>query len=174
MQGSVRQCPQQRGVTIIEVMIALAIFSLLVAMSIPSFTNHLYRSRQAEVKTNLVSLARGEYVHYAEHDTYTDNLSAVGWSPDGSPRYLYGFTSDNVPSASGINDTAELASAHGTSAMVTNFGVPLTEADLPTATVATDSFTAAAVGNIDNDATLDRWTLSDANILTNVTKDGEE
>lgn len=163
------------GFSLIELMISLGIIGILATLAIPRFLGYRIRAMQSEVKANLGGLKNAEAAFYAEHNTFTDDLSKLAWRPDGSPRYLYGFTSDGVPDASGMNDTAELAAAgvglYATQQMVIELGVPLTDADLPTATATAGAYTFGAAGNLDPDASLDRWTISEAGIQTLIEND---
>ena len=58
-------------------------------------------------------------------------VKPLAWKPVATPRYLYGFTSDAFPAASGINDTAEFAATPDgasnflTQGMVSAPGIPL-------------------------------------------------
>lgn len=170
--GAVMESRRPRGFTIIEFMIVVAIGSVLISIAIPNFIGFYGRSKQAGAKSSLGSVFKTQKAYQADKDGYSDNLARIGWIPEGEVLYIVGFTSDSVPSASGINDTAELASvtAISTSKMV-NGPLPLTETDLPVATVSPTSFTIGAAANIDGDPALDQWTLSDANVMMAVQDD---
>ncbi len=151
------------GFSLVEVMVVLGITSVLVTLAVPRFMLYRSRAAQAEVKANLGALMRSEQAYLSEYSTFTDDLSRLAWAPEGAPRYIYGCTSDQVPAASGLNDTAELAAAgYGSfrsTSMTDAFGNPLAQSDLPPATAAAQSIKVGAAGNIDDDATLDQWTF---------------
>ena len=152
-------------------MIVVAIIGILATLAIPNFMAMRQRAMRSEVKANLPAILLAERAYYGEYSTFTDDLYLLAWRPSGSPRYLYGFASDDTPDASARNDTAELAAAGETfyksHQMVNAFGIPLTEADLPpTALVASDSAVVGAAGNLDTDAAIDRWTMDLRGILT--------
>lgn len=154
----------ESGFSLIELMIALSIIGILATLAIPQYMGFRARASQSEIKANLHGLRAGEIVYFSETSKYTDDLSLLSWEPDGSPHYLYGFTSDASPGASGKNDTAELAAARTVSFATVNMvvypGVPLTAANLDAScTVTGTGFTACAVANIDADATIDSWSL---------------
>lgn len=163
--------PTQLGFTLIELLMVTLILTIILTIALPRFWNFQVRSGRTEAKAQLSALAKAEFAYYGVNDGFTDDLSLLDWSLDGEPRYLYGFTSDN--SSSAVNDTAELRASglgkFGTRKMVGRFGILLTEGDLPTAEVLNDSFHIGAAGNLDSDATLDRWTLDRNGTLTNVT-----
>lgn len=154
-------------------MVVVGIIGALASIAIPNYIRFISRARQAEAKTLIVALAHSEKVYYENSSTYTDNLYLAQWAPTGTPAYVYGFTTDAVPIPSGFNNSSLMHAGFSSAKMVDAFGVPLTGADLPTAPASQTGFTIGAVGNIDNDADLDLWTLNDANVLVNVVNDGE-
>lgn len=168
---------REGGFSLIELMISLAIIGILATIAIPRFIVYRERAFQAEVKSNLVALRASEISFFSENNKgYTDDLSQVAWRPEGTPRYLYGFVSDGFPAASGVNDTAELAATtnvgYSTVSMVLFPGVPLTHTDLPASSVVTpNGFTAAAVGNVDDDPSLDEWTIDQNAVILHVFDD---
>lgn len=167
-----------RGFSLIELMVVVGIIGVLVAIAAPNFIRYKAKACQAEVRTNLGAIYKAQQTVNSEHGYFSDDLATIGWAPEGYPKYIYGHTSDVSPAASGRNDTAELKAAvggrYGTSKMVDAFGVPLTDANLPDATVSSGAFTVGAAGNVDSDATLDLWTLDDSGSVTHFTDDVSE
>jgi type II secretory pathway pseudopilin PulG len=161
--------------TLLELAVVLAIIGLLASIAIPRLLAFRGRAQQAEAKTALASVATSMKVYRSDNNAFTDDLLRIAWLPDGAPVYLVGFTSDGTPSASGRNDTAELRAAgagtYRTHRMVDGFGNPLTESNLPAAPVAPLAFTIGAAGNLDDDPTLDQWTLDDGGTMTHVGDD---
>lgn len=169
--------PKKNGFTLIEIVIVFLIIGLLCALAIPKFDHYRLRAVRSEALSNLGSIMRTEQAYFSDNATYTDNMAALGWLPDGAPKYMFGFTTDAVPAASGVNDTAELAAAVGgfrTQNMMDAFGNPLSQSDLPAAAVTETTAVVGAVANLDRDANLDQWTLNNEGDLTIVSDDVSE
>lgn len=63
---------QERGFTLVELMITVGIIGLLAAIAIPNFISYQARSRRSEAYVNLASLARAYKTFHAEHGYYPD------------------------------------------------------------------------------------------------------
>jgi len=79
----------QKGFTLIELMIVVAIIGILAALAIPNFIRFQARSKQSEVKANLKSLFTAERSYFQEHDTYSCNIRVIGFNPERGNRYHY-------------------------------------------------------------------------------------
>src|SRR5881296_2274071 len=85
----------QKGFTLIELMIVVAIIGILAAIAIPNFMTYQAKSKQSEAKVGLGGIFTTATSFFAENNTYTVvNASNLGYSPAGSPRYsfVYGGT----------------------------------------------------------------------------------
>ena len=60
---------KNKGFTLIELMIVVAIIGILAAIAIPNFIKFQARSKQSEVKSNLKGLYTTQRAFYQEHDT---------------------------------------------------------------------------------------------------------
>ncbi len=169
----------KKGFTLIELMIVVAIIGILAAIAIPNFLKFQCRSRQSEARTNLGGIFTAEESFFATCQFYTTDLVTLSWAPTGTPRYVYGFiTDDPNPAAIDCADRGCLAAGGGvgcvagqnstdiaavvnasagkyvTTRMVDDAGTVLVTGDLPagtTASVNPSAFIAGATGDLDGD-----------------------
>lgn len=61
---------RQRGFTLIELMVAVAIIGVLAALAYPSYTEHVRKGRRADAQAALMELAQQLERHYTLHNSY--------------------------------------------------------------------------------------------------------
>jgi len=74
------------GFTLIEVMVTLAIISILAAIAVPSYTEYVKKSRRADAKAGLLNVQMAQEKYRANHISY-GTLAQIGvptTSPDGN------------------------------------------------------------------------------------------
>jgi len=131
----------------------------------------IVRSRQAEVKSNLKALFTAEKAFFAEKDHYSSNVGEIGFSPERGNRYRYLLVANpaSLEDRSGLYIVSHPTTDQGISEDTYKYpplGNSITQSpcDGSFPWGVTDgnqpSFTAAAIGNIDGDDTLDVWTIS--------------
>jgi type IV pilus assembly protein PilA len=179
----------QKGFTLIELMIVVAIIGILAAIAIPNFVKFQARSKQSEAKANLKAMFTAQKAYAAEKDKFSNKIGEIGFSPERNNRYTYfsapvagGLTSrataTEAPNPGGGDTAVEYdAFKYGPAApsaflqaaldanpagLCTDTG-PSAVAALGVDTVAGAFWMGAAQGQIDNDAALDVWTISTAN-----------
>lgn len=162
--GSVPNQKQSKSSWLINGIIIFFFVGILVAIAIPNFLRFSARETQSEAKQNLGAIFTAYTAYFSDNNTFpsapfitikgnTFNcLNIADWEPKGQIRYNYNCMGSEAFSPGRY--------AH-------NYPCPpeiVTRADK-------NSFTVAACGNIDNDATLDVWTINNAKQLINVIND---
>ncbi|MCL6583093.1 MAG: prepilin-type N-terminal cleavage/methylation domain-containing protein [bacterium] len=114
----------QKGFTMIELMIVVAIIGILSAIAIPNFLNFRMKAKTSEAKSNLGAIRSCEEAYHAEHETYKattaspesvpgrtpvawedkGGFSDIGFRPTGQVYYQYEVS---VASATAFEATAK-------------------------------------------------------------------
>lgn len=68
----------QKGITLIELMIAVAIVAILTSIAYPSYINHLQTSRRTEAMAALTRIANLQEKNYMDNGTYVTDLTKLG------------------------------------------------------------------------------------------------
>jgi len=79
----------QKGVTLIEVMIVVVIVGILAAVALPGYRQYTIRAQRTEAKTALLQLATNQARFYLQNNTYTNNLAALGFPGGKSDQGVY-------------------------------------------------------------------------------------
>jgi type IV pilus assembly protein PilE len=85
---------RMRGFSLIEMMIAVAVIAIVMAMATMAYGRYAYRSRRVDAHHMLMTIAHGEERWYATYNRYTDDLSKFGYdtSPALSSHVYYELT----------------------------------------------------------------------------------
>ena len=94
-----------RGFTLIELMITVAVVAILAAVAIPSYQQHILKSRRAQAKADLVEVAQLLERYHTVQNTYVGFALPSTQSPrDGTSRYTLSLSN---ASATAFTLTAE-------------------------------------------------------------------
>lgn len=156
-----------KGFTLLELMIIIAIIAFLAALSIPTFSKVIAKTKRTEAYVNLNALYTAQKAYCAEHGTYTTRLNGsdgAGWQPEGYHGggsdepfyYTYGF-------ADGAEGQSYFTGKLGTSSAYLNG----TYADKT-------GFLAYAVGDIDGDGQPDILSIDQNKVIKIVRDDLQE
>lgn len=153
---------------------------ILAAVAFPEFVASECKARQIDAKEQLQTLRQAEERFRDENGFYTSDLGSLDWAPAGGQYYLYGFATPGPGDASlreraslpgydeARRDTSDPAALGGG---FDDRHVPAGVALPADSVVSRDGFQAAAVGNVDVDDDLDRWTIDQTGSLRHTSQD---
>lgn len=81
---------KMRGVTLMELMIVVVIVGILTAVAYPSYRQYVEKAKRNEAKAALLQIATMQERFYLQNNTYTGDMTNLGFAAAG-----------NVPSDSG-------------------------------------------------------------------------
>ena len=98
----------QKGFSLIELMVVVAIIGLLAAIAIPNYQRFQRRARQAEAKSVLAALYSAERAFITEWSYGTMNLDLIGYDSSGEPFYVAGWNdNDDTEKGNTINSSTQ-------------------------------------------------------------------
>lgn len=136
-----------KGFTLIELMIVIVIIGILTALAIPRYMSNTRRGKQSEAQLMLKQIYMMQQVYIAQNNTYGCN----GVSADGTAGNHNNLVTIGIQIPESARYTYAIAVGGGGT-----------------------TFTATATANIDDDATLDTWTIDEKGKLDNPVDDNKE
>lgn len=181
MKLNARVLRSEKGFSLIELMIVVAIIGILATVAVPNFTRFQNKAKQSEAKGNLGSLYTAMHAFKAEWNGFYGDFKDIGFQPNGKLLYNTGFTAvgtapagytvltgtacpnTNSCDATFIKWTQFAAAAPTVQATSTCTGGSAA-VGTPTAT----AFTAGASGTI-NGTAADVWAVDQNRVVCNTT-----
>ena len=100
----------QRGFTMMELLIVMAIMGILLTIAQPSLRQSIVRAREAVLKENLFSLREAIDQYYADYGKYPDQLADLTSTQDPAKSYMRSLPKDPFTNAA---DWITVAPAEG-------------------------------------------------------------
>jgi type II secretory pathway pseudopilin PulG len=138
-----------------------ALLGAAAAFLSPALATYQAQSRQAEAQQGLRTIALAQSAYFAENGHYCPSFAACGLTPPRSSRYFYFLGPDEVAGGGDSQATVE---------MEERAREELRQLKLTPQSGGHD-FLAVAVGNADDDDSLDVWTIDAANHLVHLQDD---
>ena len=91
MKANYAPRPRHRGFTLVELIVAMVILSILAAIAIPSYSQYVLKSHRTEAKAALMDAASLEERYFSTSNLYTNNTMQLG----------YGIAAPPVPVGTG-------------------------------------------------------------------------
>ena len=182
-----KQLKSQKGFTLIELMIVVAIIGILAAIAIPNFLTYQLKSRQAEAKTNLQAIKTSEIAFQAERGCFVGmaaegvvvpaaglksapftwgigavaTVPPVGWCVAGGT-FAGGFTDIGFKATGNVmyiyGVDSKTVAAPGLYTQATSCALyPLATMTAATGVLGDNNFVAVAKSNLDGDGLVSTW-----------------
>ncbi|GMR17353.1 MAG: type IV pilin protein [Gammaproteobacteria bacterium] len=107
-----------RGVTLIELLIVVAIVGILAAIAYPNYRDYVARAKRNEARSALLQIATNQERFYLQNNTYTTNMTKLGFATStnyktGSGTYVVNVTAADADNFAAVatyqNSDAEAA-----------------------------------------------------------------
>ncbi len=170
----------QKGFTLIELMIVVAIIGILAVIAVPNFQKFQARAKQSEAKTNLKGIYTAKVANFQAADTYIcKNSCFCDWQLDGALQDAADAAADgNTDTTSGArytytcaNVASDLPDLPAQTGKVKGEGSAGCDTKAAQASGDDRTFLVTAAGNIDSDAACDKWQIDQDNDLQNTQND---
>lgn len=80
---------QTAGFSLLELLIVVAVFSIIMSMSVAGYRQYITRANRVDATALLLRVAAAQERHYLEQNTYTNDLVALGFPDARSEKGYY-------------------------------------------------------------------------------------
>ena len=70
------------GFTLLELMITVAIIGILAAITIPSYSKYVQKTKRSDAKVELMKIAQMQESYFVQNMSYAQNLTTLGFAAD--------------------------------------------------------------------------------------------
>lgn len=96
---------KEQGFTLIELLIVVVIVGVLAAVALPNLLGQVGKSKEAEAKSNLGTMARAQQLYHYEKQVFADTLAKLAANATFVSQY-YNFPEPDVANASLLRQKA--------------------------------------------------------------------
>ena len=151
MLALLKNAKKQKGFTLVELMIVVAIIGILAAIAIPNFRNYQLKAKRGELPTNLKAIKTSQVAYQAEFDSF---LTCTAYPVARTAVALNNSKNTWTPTASGGFQTIGWAASgdvYGAYQVTTASG---------------STMTGMAASDIDDDGTVADYTVTESAEVT--------
>lgn len=95
-----------RGITLIELMVVVVIVGILASVAYPNYQEFTARAKRNEARAALLRIATNQERFYINNNTFTDDLTSLGFAKTPTVQTETGYYVIEVTSANASNFTA--------------------------------------------------------------------
>jgi type IV pilus assembly protein PilA len=172
MKTTVRTLKSEKGFSLIELMIVVAIIGILATIAIPNFTKMQAKAKQSEARANLSGVFTAQKSFFAEWSTYYGVFADIGYVPEGKMNYI--VSNGGAGTAPGGTFVASTGVGSGATCFISSCAglkVTTTAAAVatgnPAVTPTATTFVAGASSQLIPGAAVDLWTMDQDRQLKN-------